>query len=275
MKLLTVSAASFLLVAGALSTGVAPAVAAEGSETTLTAQTKQMDSLASTRGEAAVSSRISSEFTQFAGSSANADSLVAGLRNGTSVTLTSTDANGATASTTFTPPTGKMGYGSVFISLSLAKQQLAGLGITEPTAQQLQAALVGGTVTTSSGQTVKLSGVLQLRSQGMGWGQIANTLGFKLGPVISGMKAVNAQVAAQASVRAGGSTAAGADVGAPGRSGGGIVTGAGGRAGTPAAGDANTGRGHAYGQGIVTGAGSAASPAGASAARGGGQGKGR
>jgi uncharacterized protein YaiL (DUF2058 family) len=60
-------------------------------------------------------------------------------------------------------------------------------GITNPTPEQIQAALNGGSVTTSTG-TTDLKGVLQLRSEGKGWGQIANSLGFKLGEVISASK---------------------------------------------------------------------------------------
>ena len=87
-----------------------------------------------------------------------------------------------------------MGYGNVYISLALAKQQLGAMGITDPTPQQLQAALTGGTITqtTATGTTAtNMQGILTLRSQHMGWGQIAQKLGYKLGPVISGMKSAN------------------------------------------------------------------------------------
>ncbi|MGQ0523429.1 MAG: hypothetical protein ACT4P8_07205, partial [Betaproteobacteria bacterium] len=223
------------------------------------------------------------DFSGFAGSTTNSDALVSGLRNGTAVTLTSTDAKGTTTSTTFTPPTGKMGYGNVYTSLALAKQQLAGAGITDPTAQQLQAALMGGAVTNSTGQTTTMTGVLQLRADGMGWGQIAQQYGYKLGPVISGMKSSNAAMTASAASTAGNSSAnvqsgsaksgivtgagaAGASHGqgqgnAYGR---GIVTGAGTGVG------AGSGHGNAYGRGIVTGGGEMAGNAGA---RSGGQGK--
>jgi hypothetical protein len=212
--------------------------AAQTEVTTLTTQAAQTDTLTTTRGEAAVSGKISADFRTFAGSSANADALVGGLRSGSPITLTSTNPQGTTSSTTFTAPTGKMGYGNVFISLSLAQQQLANAGITQPTAQQIQASLLGGTVTSGAGQTIKLSGVAQMRSDGMGWGQIANTLGFKLGPVVSGIKSANANVAAQPVSTAGGATAAGANA-AHSRSG--IVSG--------------TGQGNAYGRGIVSGTG--------------------
>lgn len=270
------SIASILIFTSALLTSATTALAAESSVITLTTQAEQMDSLTSTRGEAAVSGRISSEFSSFAGSTANSDALVTGLRNGTAITLTTTDAKGTSTATTFTPSTGKMGYGNVFISLALAKQQLASLGITQPTAQQLQAALAGGTITTSSGKTATLTGVLQMRSQGMGWGQIANSLGFKLGPVISGIKAANTQVAAQSSVKATGATAVTAAGGnASTRAGSGIVTGAGEHVGASGIGAANISHGNAYGRGIVTGTGAAVGHAGGSAATQGGRAAGK
>lgn len=240
-----------VLMFASLAAGVSPGLAASSEETTLMTQTTQMETLTSTRGEGAVSGRISSDFSTFAGSTANSDALVTGLRNGTAVTLTSTDAKGVTTSTTFTPPTGKMGYGNVYTSLALAKQQLAGAGITQPTAEQLQAALVGGSVTNGSGQTTTLTGVLDLRAQGMGWGQIAQSYGYKLGPVISGMRSSNAHVAAQVAAGNAGATATSTGVNASAGAKSGIVTGAGAAA-------HGQGQGHAYGRGIVTGAGTPA-----------------
>src|SRR4029450_7526412 len=126
--------------------------------------------------------------------------VVTGLRNGTPITLTTTTpattpgAAPTVTTTVITPPTGQMGYGNVFTSLALAKQQLGQLGISQPTPQQLQAALTGGTITTGTGTTVtttNLQGILTMRSQHMGWGQIAHKLGTKLGPVVSGLKSAN------------------------------------------------------------------------------------
>lgn len=129
-------------------------------------------------------------YSTFAGSNANATALVDGLRTGSSITLTSsssTSGSAGTPSTTFTPATSKLGYGNVNIALALAQAELTKLGITDPTPVQLQAALNGGTVTTSTGPTT-LSGVLQLRSEGKGWGAIAKSLGFNLGAVVSASK---------------------------------------------------------------------------------------
>ncbi len=72
-----------------------------------------------------------------------------------------------------------MGWGNVTKALSLAQADLASIGITNPTPQQLQTALTGGSVTVLQGatvQTVHMDGVLTMHSQGMGWGQIAHKL---------------------------------------------------------------------------------------------------
>lgn len=127
---------------------------------------------------------LTEKFTAIAGSTPNAQALVDGLRSGTPITLT--DSSGAT--TTITPTTRPMGFGNINIALSLARQELLQEGITQPTSAQLQAALTGGTITTSTGSTT-LTGILTLRSQGMGWGAIANSLGFKLGDVVRSTRA--------------------------------------------------------------------------------------
>lgn len=115
-------------------------------------------------------------FTAFAGSESNLQSLVGGLRTDKPITLSSTLASGRTQTVTFDPPTRPMGYGNVRHSLTLARAELSAAGISDPTPQQIQAALMGGTVTTANGSAVELKGVLQLRSQGMGWGQIRHAL---------------------------------------------------------------------------------------------------
>ena len=128
---------------------------------------------------------LATRYQNLAGSQQNAQSLVSGMRTGTPVTLNSTGPTGS--STTFTPATGKLANGNINIALSLAKTSLAQQGITHPTPVQLAAALNGGTVTTAKG-TVTMAGVLSQRQSGMGWGQIAHTLGVKLGSVVSASK---------------------------------------------------------------------------------------
>ena len=160
--------------------------------------------------------RLSSEFSTFAGSNANAQALVNGLRNGTAIILNqvsqNADGTSTTASTTIQPVTGKLGYGNVKIALSLAEASLAKAGITDPTAAEIAAALNGGSLTLANGTTVDLQGVLAARASGEGWGQIANSMGFKLGDVMRSPKA--AGVGAQASVHAQAGVDAHAAVGA-------------------------------------------------------------
>jgi hypothetical protein len=122
--------------------------------------------------------RLVEKYDRFAGSDENARELVTGLRNDSQIDLSK---NGKT--TTFKPATDEMGYGNVDIALALAKASLANHGIHNPTPEQIKAALNGGRVTTKSGQRVTLPGVLKLRASGMGWGQIAQKVGVKLGDV--------------------------------------------------------------------------------------------
>lgn len=132
-------------------------------------------------------SKLISSFAPLAGSTENSTSLVKGLRSGTPIVLTSPSSTPGVPSNTvtFTSPTRPMGYGNIRIALSLAKTQLASQGITQPTPEQLQGALMGSS-TTTAGSTTTQQGILQMRASGMGWGQIANSMGVKLGTVMSG-----------------------------------------------------------------------------------------
>lgn len=267
--------------------------------TDLNNQATTMNNLATSNGETKVTGKIASDFNTFLGSDSNA--VVTGLRNGTPITLTrtttvpSTTPGGlpttTTTTTVITPPTGHMGHGNVYISLALAKQQLSSLGITQPTPQQLQAALTGGTITqtTGSGTTAvtsstPLDGILTLRSQNMGWGQIAQKLGYKLGPVMSGMKSANhGMTTAAASSKGNKVTTASGQTG--GSSGSGIVSGSGKSHGNTNHGNSSgkgsgdgivsaSGKGQGNGHGmqqsnIVSGGGSAASNSGIVSAGGG------
>jgi hypothetical protein len=114
--------------------------------------------------------RLVQNFTLLAGSESNAKTLISGLRDGKDFKL---------SGTTFDPPIKKMGYGEIDIALSLAEAELKQQGITNPTAAQLQAALIGDSAH---------PGILQLRAAGKGWGQIASSLGFKLGDVVRSEK---------------------------------------------------------------------------------------
>ena len=192
-----------------LASGV-PAVAVAQTASELNTQVTTMNNTTANQGQTNVINKISSDFSSFLGTDSKA--VVTGLRNGRPITLTSTTTTPSnvqggvpvttTTTTMITPPTGHMGFGNVYISLALAKQQLSTLGITQPTPEQMQAALTGGTITQTTGTgttatttTTNLQGILTMRSQNMGWGQIAQKLGFKLGPVIAGMKSGNQHLA--------------------------------------------------------------------------------
>ena len=293
---------SFSLVTGA------PVVAYAQTATDLNSQVTTMNNTTASQGQTNVINKISSDFNSFLGSDSTA--VVTGLRNGTPITLTSTTTTVSptpglpvtTTTTTITPPTGQMGFGNVYISLALAKQQLSTLGITQPTPEQLQAALTGGTITQTTGTgapatttTTNLQGILTMRSQNMGWGQIAQKLGFKLGPVIAGMKSANHNLASAATAPSMGSSVKTAS-GKTGGSDSGIVSGSGkshgnsgqGVGGGKSSGDgivsaSGRGNGNAYGVGrssIVTGSGSSSGsnggivPAGGSNGNGAANGKG-
>ena len=123
-------------------------------------------------------------YTLLAGSKTNAQSLVIGLRTGSTVTL-APSTTATTPAVSFTPTTKKMGYGNINIALALAKTALAKQGITNPTPAQLAAALNGGNITLTNGTVVTMTGILTQRSAGMGWGKIAQTMNVKLGTVVS------------------------------------------------------------------------------------------
>ena len=297
---------SMRVLAGSLLIALSPLAAAQTTGDPIDTQVAKLDTTAANRGQTLVAGKIASNFGNLAGSDKNSLALVNALRNGTDATLTYTTppakpgGTPTTTTVTYDPPTGKMGWGNVKIALALAQDSLARAGITNPTAEQLQAALNGGSVTVKNPDgtttTTKLSGVLQMRADGMGWGEIAKASGTKVGPVVSQLKMANTKVASippekpaptttttaagTTSTTAGKSkgitTGAGAGAvssgkdkgittaaGAGGISGGGkdkgITTAAGGSAsGLTNAGGSGSGNGHAYGRGVVTGAGGGA-----------------
>ena len=100
-------------------------------------------------------------YTDLAGSQQNSRVLVTGLRDSTPFTLTADK-----TSATIDPPTRKMGYGNVDHALALTQASLQKQGISHPTPEQLKNSLMG---------------VLGQRADNKGWGQIAQSMGFKLG----------------------------------------------------------------------------------------------
>jgi hypothetical protein len=164
--------------------GSAPSLLKADEPVGITAE--RLDADARLAGKVRTTAEISTKFANFAGSPENATALVTGLHDGATVTLITT-VNGQPVITEFQPATGQQGYGNTFISLALAQESLAKAGITQPTPEQLIAALNGGTVTGGNGTAVTLAGVLSLRAAGTGWGDIAHTLGVKLGPVVKSL----------------------------------------------------------------------------------------
>lgn len=160
-------------------TGAAPPAGTSVSVTTDTAKTATPKSPSA--------ARFAAPFATLAGSPDNALALANALRTGTVATLatSSTDAAGATVVTTtsITPPTKPMGWGNVSHALALTRFALQDAGIANPTAADLQAALLGGSVTAADGTTTTLAGVLQQRADGLGWGQIAKSYGTTMGAV--------------------------------------------------------------------------------------------
>jgi hypothetical protein len=117
----------------------------------------------------------------------NVDSkqVVNDLRNGQWSTTTTNPTTNTTTTSTEALPTGKMGYGNVKISLALAQESLRQQNIMQPTSEQLRTSLVGGEMV-SGDSTTTTNGILQMRSEGMGWGQIAQKYDVKLGQLMSG-----------------------------------------------------------------------------------------
>jgi hypothetical protein len=127
---------------------------------------------------------ISNDYSYFL---QNVDSkqVVNDLRNGQWSTTTTDPTTNTTTTTTEALPTGKMGFGNVKISLALAQESLRQQNIMQPTSEQLHTALVGGQMVPGD-STTTTNGILQMRSEGMGWGQIAQKYDVKLGQLMSG-----------------------------------------------------------------------------------------
>jgi hypothetical protein len=106
--------------------------------------------------------RLAPQLVSFAGSEANFQSLVNGLATGTQVQLLTVLPNGFVQNVTFTPTTALTAT-QVAQILETARQQLIGLGIGAPTAEQLGFALMGGVVPTALGGT-QVPGALNAQS---------------------------------------------------------------------------------------------------------------
>jgi hypothetical protein len=109
-------------------------------------------------------SRIAARYSSWAGGKSNADSIVNGLRSGGPVTLVTVSRDnvkritGFTAQTTMTPA-------EISAALATARRTLASMGIKQPDADQIQAALVGGEVTLPDGKAKLVQGSVTLRAE--------------------------------------------------------------------------------------------------------------
>lgn len=90
------------------------------------------------------------------------------------------------------PVNANLEFANKLVPQALAHHQLSQLGIAEPTEEQVNAALYGGTITDESdpsAPSTELTGIMTLREQKMGWGRIAKELDMKLGAAVSAYRA--------------------------------------------------------------------------------------
>ncbi|MEH6627293.1 MAG: hypothetical protein V7739_12685 [Motiliproteus sp.] len=207
-----------------------------------------------------VEGKLSNEFAEFLSGSEQAGEVVDGLRQGTSFSLETTPEEpvdtGATS--TIDPPTGSMGYGNVRMTLRLAEAKLAEYDITQPTSEQLSAVLLGGEINGS-----QVEGILSMRAEGMGWGDIAHQYDMKVGQIMGNGKGLTTTTSTSSTTAI--TNAAGKTIPASANSSNGYIA---------------SGKSKALGQGIVSGNGNQVSTLssnngskGVSNAAGGGKGK--
>lgn len=131
---------------------------------TLSFATAMAGSAKATAAPVDEASRLSSQYASWAGGKSNADSLVNGLRSGSSVTLVTVSPDNSKSIAGFTAQT-QMSSAEIARSLAAAKRTLAGMGIRQPSADQIQSALIGGEVTLPNGKTRLVQGAVALRAE--------------------------------------------------------------------------------------------------------------
>ena len=105
------------------------------------------------------SRNLSSQYSNWAGGKSNADALVNGLQSGKSVMLTTQGPNNTRSLAGFTPPA-PMSQEEVGSALAKARSTLNSMGIKQPSADQIQAALIGGEVELGNGRTRMVQGAV-------------------------------------------------------------------------------------------------------------------
>ena len=108
---------------------------------------------------AMAASRIATEFSAWAGSHQNAEALVNGLHQGTSITIATTGPDRTVSLAGFTPGS-RMDYDEIRAALATARATLARMGVRQPTAEQIQAALIGGDVESRGGRARNVQGTV-------------------------------------------------------------------------------------------------------------------
>ena len=108
------------------------------------------------------SSRLSTQYSDWAGGKSNADALITGLHGGSPITLVTPGPNNTVSIAGFTP-SAALSHSAVGSALANAQRSLARLGISHPTAEQIQSALIGGEIVLPSGNTTLVRGSVSPR----------------------------------------------------------------------------------------------------------------
>jgi hypothetical protein len=122
------------------------------------------DAMAAT-APATEATKLSAQYSNWAGGRSNADSLVAGLRNAAPIALVTNGPDRSVSIAGFTP-LAPMSYGAVGSALASAQRSLARVGINKPNAEEIQAALIGGEVKTARAGATLVKGSLVSRAAG-------------------------------------------------------------------------------------------------------------
>ena len=162
--------------------------------TALEAQARLLDAAAAQRNPNEIAERVAAPFATFAGSSANALNLVKGMRSGKVIALRTEHRDRPAELVAFNAANGPLEWGDVHAALSVAQSVLARNGITRPTGAQIQAALIGGKVTTDEGNTFEHEGVLKLRHMGAPWDRIAQASGARSSTLANGIVKTQAKL---------------------------------------------------------------------------------
>ena len=106
--------------------------------------------------------RLQTQYSDWAGGKANAEALVTGLRTGSPITIVTSSADRTVSIAGFTP-TASMSATSVGSALSAAQRSLGRMGISHPSAEQIQAALIGVEILMPDGTAKEMRGSVAAR----------------------------------------------------------------------------------------------------------------